>query len=172
MRRCVGFLFSGYWLLGTGYFTIPRMLKRAVSSLLAVVLFVLCGCGFSSKPKSGFAGATGGEQLERQFWDDIQKKDWKDLQPRLAPMFVSSSTAGNRNRQGSIDYWQQWSLQSVSLADVQVQSAGGDFIVTATLTVTGTLSGKPAPVEPVYSMTVWQQVSKGFVVVAHSDTLP
>lgn len=164
--------FTEYWLLGTGYFTIPAMLKRAISSLLAVLLFTLSGCGFSSKPKTGFTGATGGEQLERLFWNDIQKKDWKDLQPRLAPMFVSSSPTGSRNRQASIDYWQQWSLQSVSLADVQVQSAGGDFIVTSTVTVTGTLNGKPAPTEPAYSMTVWQQVSKGFVAVAHSDTLP
>jgi len=149
------------------------MLMRLFTVVLcAVSLFLTAGCTMYSKPKSGFAGATGGEQLERQFWDDIQKKDWKDLQPRLAPMFVSSTATGNRDRQASIDYWQQWSLQSVSLADVQVQSAGTDFVVTATLTVTGTLNGKPAPVEPVHSMTVWQQVSKGFVVVAHSDTLP
>lgn len=148
------------------------MLKRLAAVVLCTVLLFLTGCTMYSKPKSGFAGATGGEQLERQFWDDIQKKDWKDLQPRLAPMFVSSTPTGNRNRQASIDTWQQWSLQSVSLSDVQVQSAGSDFIVTANLTVTGTLNGKPAPVEPVHSMTVWQQVSKGFVAVAHSDTLP
>ena len=148
------------------------MLKPAISSLLAVLLFALSGCGYSSKPKSGFTGATGGEQLERQFWDAIQKKDWKELQPRLAPMFVSSNPSGTRDRQASLDTWKQWSLQSVSLANVQVQSAGGDFIVTTTLTVTGTLDGKPAPAEPVQSMTVWQQVSKGFVAVAHSDTLP
>ncbi|HUN87819.1 MAG TPA: nuclear transport factor 2 family protein [Terriglobales bacterium] len=148
------------------------MPKRLSAVVCAVLLCLLAGCTLYSKPKSGFAGATGGEQLERHFWDAIQKKDWKELQPRLAPMFVTSSPTGARDRQASIDYWQQWNLQSVSLADVQVRSAGADFIVTATLTVTGTLNGKPAPVEPVQSMTVWQQVSKGFVAVAHSDTLP
>jgi hypothetical protein len=173
MRMSVGFFVTGYWLLSTGYFTIPRMLKRFAAVVpSAVLLCLVTACTMNGKPKSGFAGATGGEQLERQFWTDIQKKDWKDLQPRLAPMFASSSLTGNRDRQASIDYWQQWNLQSVSVANVQVQSAGSDFIVTATITVTGALGSKPAPTEPVYSMTVWQQVSKGFVVVAHSDTLP
>jgi hypothetical protein len=125
-----------------------------------------------SKPKSGFAGATGGEQLEKQFWEDIRQKDWKELDQHLAPMFVSTSPDGTSDRAASLERWKQWNLQSVTLADVKVQSAGADFVVTATVNLTGTFAGQPAPAQPVHSMTVWQQVSKGFIIVAHSDTLP
>jgi len=138
-----------------------------------VLLVCLCSaCTMYSKPKSGFAGATGGEQLEKQLWDDIQKKDWKDLEPRLASMLVTTSPDSTRDRAATLDHWKKWELQSVSVSDVQVQSAGADFVVTATVTVTGTLNGAPAPSQPVHTMTVWQQVKKGFVVVAHSDPLP
>ncbi|MGZ4816360.1 MAG: DUF4440 domain-containing protein [Terriglobales bacterium] len=142
--------------------------------LIAVVAAVclLSACTMYSKPKKGFAGATGGEQLEKQLWDDIKAKNWKDLEPRLAPGMVSSSPESTRDRAASIEHWKKWDLQSVSVSDVQVQSAGADFIVTAVVTVTGTVGGQPAPSQAVHSMTVWQQVSKGFVVVAHSDPLP
>ncbi len=149
------------------------MLKRARAVAIPVtLLLVLSACAItSSKPQKGFAGATGGEQLERQLWDDIKAKNWKDLEPRVAPGFVSSGPAGAHDRAATLDNWKKWDVQSVSLSDLQVQSAGGDFIVTATVTLTGTVNGQPAPSQPIHSMTVWQQVSKGFVAVAHSDGL-
>jgi hypothetical protein len=55
---------------------------------------------------------------------------------------------------------------------VQVQTAGADFIVTATLTATGSVGGKAMPSQPIHTMSVWQQVSKGWIVVAHTDALP
>jgi len=151
----------------------PGMFKRACAVVgLAVLLFVLSSCTLYSKPKSGFAGATGGEQLEKQFWDAIKTKNWKDLEPRLAPMFTSSSTDGARDRAASLDRWKQWNLQSVAVSDVQVQSAGADFVVTATVSLTGTLGSQAAPSQPIHTLSVWQQVSKGFVMVAHSDSVP
>jgi hypothetical protein len=148
----------------------PGMFKRALAIVaVSAILFLLPSCTLYSKPKSGFAGATGGEQLEREFWNNIKAKDWKDLGPRLAPTFTSVSSAGTRDRAATLEGWKTWDLQSVSLGDVQVQSAGGDFVVTASVTLTGTLGGQPAPSQPIHTMTVWQQVSKGFVVVAHSE---
>lgn len=150
------------------------MLKRASAiSILAVLLFLLSACAItSSKPQKGFAGATGGEQLEKEFWEAVRTKNWKNVEPHLASMFVSTSPDATRDRAASLEHWKKWDLQSFTVSDVQVQSAGSDFIVTATVTVTGTLGGQPAPSQPFHTMTVWQQVSKGFVVVAHSDPLP
>ena len=150
----------------------PDMLKRLGMLTFLAVLCFLCSCTMYSKPKQGFAGATGGEQLEKQFWDDVRAKNWKDLEPRLAETMVCTSPEATRDRAASLDRWKKWDLQSASVSDVQVQSAGADFIVTAVVTITGTLNGQPAPPQPVHTMTVWQQVSKGFVVVAHSDPLP
>ena len=150
------------------------MSKRVLAvALVGAFLLLLSACAItSSKPQKGFAGATGGEQLEKEFWEAIRTKDWKNVEPRLAPMFVSTSPDATRDRAASLEHWKKWDLQSVTVNDVQVQSAGSDFVVTATVTVTGTLGGQPAPAQPVHTLTVWQQVSKGFIVVAHSDPLP
>jgi hypothetical protein len=150
----------------------PGMLKRLAAIVPVALVCLLCACTMYSKPKKGFAGATGGEQLEKQLWDDIKAKDWKDLEPRLAPMLVSTTPDATRDRAATLERWKKWDLQSVSVSDVQVQSAGADFVVTAVVTVTGTVGGQPAPSQPMHTLTVWQQVKKGFVMVAHTDSLP
>jgi hypothetical protein len=146
------------------------MFKRAAFALL--LTFILTSCSAWKNPPKGWNGATGGEQLERLFWDDIKSKDWNELEKHLEPMFVSTSPNARRDRAASIENWKQYDLKSVNLADVQVQTAGPDFIVTATLTATGTVGGKPISTEPMRTMTVWQQVSKGWVAIAHTDALP
>jgi hypothetical protein len=147
-------------------------MHAAAIAVLGTFLLVLSSCTMYSKPKAGFAGATGGEQLEREMWNAIKAKDWKTLDHHLAPTFVGASNAATRDRAAMLERWKSWNLQSVSVGDVQVQSAGADFIVTAVITIAGSLGGEPAPSQPIRTMTVWQQVSKGFVAVAHSDSLP
>ena len=148
----------------------PDMPKRTLLALLLIVS--LSSCTMWKNPKKGWEGATGGEQLERLFWNEIQAKNWRELDKHLAPLFVASSPDANRERAAAIEHWKTYDLQSVSLADVQVQTGGPDFIVTSTVTLTGTINGHPIPAEPIHSMTVWQQVKKGFVIIAHSDSLP
>jgi hypothetical protein len=141
---------------------------------LSAVLFltvVMCSCSLWKNAPKGWSGATGGEQLERQLWAEIQAKNWSELEKHLEPNFVSTSGDSRRDKTASIERWKQYELQSVNLAEVQVHSAGSDFIVTATVTLNGTANGKTIS-GPVQTMTVWQQVSKGFVAVAHADALP
>lgn len=146
------------------------MLKRIV--FLITATFIISACTLWKNPAKGWAGATGGEQFERLMWNDIKEKNWDNLQKHLEPNFVATSPTARYDKAAAIERWKGYELQSVYLADVQVQTSGADFVVTATLTVTGTANGKPLPAEPMKTMTVWQQVSKGFVAVAHSDVLP
>jgi hypothetical protein len=148
----------------------PGMLKRTASAVLLVV--IMSSCSVWKNPTKGWNGATGGEQLEHLFWDEIKAKNWAELDKHLAPTFVANSPDATRDRAVALDHWKQYDLQSVSIGEVQVQTAGADFIVTATITATGTVGGKPIPAQPIHTMTVWQQVSKGWVVVAHTDSLP
>ncbi len=148
----------------------PVMLKRTGFVLWLVLITTSCSL-WKNAPK-GWNGATGGEQLERLFWDEIKAKNWAELEKHLAPMFVANSPDATRDRAGAIEHWKQFDLQSVSLGDVQVQAAGADFVVTSTLTVTGTVGGKPFAAQPIHAMSVWQQVSKGWIIIAHTDALP
>jgi hypothetical protein len=146
------------------------MFKRLLP-VLAITL-ILSSCNMWKNPPKGWAGATGGEQLERLLWDDIKAKNWKDVDQHLEPNFIATTSTARFDKAASLERWKAYELQSVSLADVQVQTAGADFIVTATMTASGTAGGKPIASEPIKTMTVWQQVSKGWVAVAHTDSLP
>jgi hypothetical protein len=153
--------------------TMPRMRNRsAIVAATVLLLLIATSCTMWKNPPKGWKGATGGEQLERLFWDDIKAKNWADLSMHLEPMFVSIAVDARRDRDASLERWKQYQVQSVSVTEVQVQTAGTDFIVTAKVTLTGSAAGKPLPSQPVTTMTVWQQVSKGWVAVAHSDPLP
>jgi len=146
------------------------MLKRTVFAI--VVVAALSSCSMYKNPPKGWAGATGGEQLERLLWDDIKAKNWMVVESHLEPNFTATTPTARFDKAASLERWKKYELQSVSLAEVQVQTAGADFIVTATLTASGMAGGSPIPAEPIHTMTVWQQVSKGWVAVAHSDSLP
>lgn len=149
------------------------MWKRAAWIVfVGTMLLITSSCNLWKNAPKGWTGATGGEQLERLFWDEVRAKNWAELDLHLAPLFVSTSVDATRDKAASFEHWKQYDLQSVTLADVQVQPAGSDFIVTATVTVTGTVGGKPIPTQPIHTMTVWQPVKKGFVAVAHTDYLP
>ena len=149
------------------------MLKR-LARLAAVgsLLVITTSCNMWKNPPKGWNGATGGEQLERLLWDEIKAKNWAEVEHHLEPLFVSTSPDARRDRAASLEHWKQYEIQTVSVADVQVQTAGADFIVTAKVTLAGSVAGKPFSSAPVQTMTVWQQVSKGWVAVAHSDPLP
>src|SRR3954454_19595835 len=105
------------------------MLTRARLQALALIslVLVLSSCSMWKNPPKGWNGATGGEQLERLFWEDIKAKNWQELDRHLSPTFVANSPAATRDRAASLERWKAYDLQSFSLAEVQVSSAGADF---------------------------------------------
>ena len=146
------------------------MTKRALGSLL--LLMTLTSCSVWKNPPKGWPGATGGEALERQLWNEIKARNWPELEKHLAPLFVANTSTLTLDRAAAVQRWKQFELQSVNVADIQTQPAGTDFVVTANVTLSGTVAGNPIPAEPFRTMTVWQQTSNGWVAVAHSDSLP
>src|SRR5689334_5120132 len=110
------------------------MLKRSDAVAVFVLMLITTSCTMWKSPPKGWSGATGGEQLERQLWNEIKDKNWSELEKHLAPLFVANSSNATHDRAAAIARWKQFELQSVSLADVQVQPAGADFVVTATVT--------------------------------------
>jgi hypothetical protein len=136
-----------------------------------LVVFALSSCSMWKNPPKGWSGATGGEQLERQLWSEIKAKNWSELEKHLAPLFVANSANATHDRAAAVARWKQFDLQSVSLADIQVQPAGTDFVVTATVSATGTIAGNRISAETFRTMTVWQQSGNGWVAIAQSDPL-
>jgi Domain of unknown function (DUF4440) len=125
---------------------------------------------WSEKPATSWSRATGAEHFERLLWRDVREKHWADVERHLAPTFVSIYAGGTRDRAATMDYLRSLSLADYTLGDFSVSSNGADLVVTYTARVMGASNGQPLPSQPIHMMTVWQQVTNGWVAIAHSET--
>jgi hypothetical protein len=140
---------------------------------LAAVLFaalVLTACTmWTEHPVKAWSDATGGEGLERVFWQEVQTKNWTGLEQHLAGNFVSvTPEEGRLDRAGFLDHLKQANLEEYSLGDVQVEMNTQTLVVTYTITLRGTFKGQPLPSTPVHMMTIWQKQKAGWMAIAHS----
>lgn len=111
---------------------------------------------------------TGGESLERAFWNDLKAKNWKDLEPHFAANYVLVTPEGTFDHSQALERWKQLDLQEYSLGDFNIQLNGNAYIVSYTVTLRGTFAGKPLPANPIRAMTVWQQYARLWLTLAHS----
>lgn len=138
------------------------MLKRA--AVVLVVAVGLSSCTIYSKPASGWSGATGGEKIEQYFWDEVKSKDFRKVQLRLSSTLVASGPNGTMDRDAFLKQIQSSNATSVSLSDCASNINGGDLMIACTLQRDGSSGGRFA------TLSVWQQYSKGCLMVAHSET--
>ena len=145
------------------------MVRSALVCSLMGLVVSLAACTMWEKPASGWSGATGGEQLERQFWKDISKQNWSELQKHLAPNFTAVTPGGKLDRNGSLTYWRSLQLTEYALGEFAVRQNGADFVVTYTLTrPTGSANSSASAL---HMMSVWQEVSDRWLMIAHSASV-
>ncbi len=140
------------------------MLKRTIVTIL--MLACAAACTMWKKPGSGWSGATGGEQLEKLFWDDVKDKDFKSVERHLADTFAGAGPAGPQTRAAFLGELQAYQLTSVSLANCATQLNGADLMVTCVIRREGSAPGLRAAA----TLSVWQQLKKGWVMVAHAES--
>ena len=145
------------------------MLQRPITLGLLASFALLAGCtAYPERPVKAFTNATGGEGLERAFWTDVQKQDWKDLQAHLAGNFVYVTSAGRVDRTQAVQELQQLQLQDYSLGDLATEMNRDAFVVSYTITLRGTTKGQALSAQPQRRVTVWQQQKSGWVAIAHT----
>ncbi|MGI9103784.1 MAG: nuclear transport factor 2 family protein [Terriglobales bacterium] len=135
-------------------------------TILFVLFATATACNMWSKPPKGWSGATGGEQIETLFWKDVQTKDWKEVDRHLAATFTATGSGGTADRAAFLQRLQQSPVADVSLTGCNVETNGADMVVACTLNARW--GGNPASVSS--TLSVWQQLKKGWVMVAHADT--
>jgi hypothetical protein len=151
----------------------PAMMKARALLLcgLAAALAACSACTmWKAKPGNSWSSATAAEQFERLMWRDVKKQRWAQVEGHLAPNFVSLYAGGIRDRAGTMAYLKSLALADYSLGDFNTTTNGADLVVTYTARVTGTYQGQPLPSDPIRMMTVWQQVTRSWVAIAHSET--
>jgi hypothetical protein len=134
------------------------MLKRAAAMVLLLASTV--SCSMWNKPATGWSGATGGEQLERLFWDDVKAKNTKSLDQHIAATFAGTGATGPQDRASFMSQLQAYELRAVTLSDCSSKLNGIDLMITCVLHRDGTT---------VSTLSVWQQLKMGWVMVAHAE---
>ncbi len=120
------------------------------------------------KKPAAWTDITGGESMERVFWRQVKARDWAGVEQHLAANYVFASPAGVYDAAEAIERWKQTEVDDYSLGDFNVQLSGNSYIVTYTATVRGKRAGQPLPSGPFRAMTIWQQVARNWVAIAHS----
>jgi hypothetical protein len=147
------------------------MPRRSRLLLLAAAMLpaLLSACTIWREPAvHTWRTATGGHHYEQLIWQEIKAGNWAQVERRLGATFVSVAPDGRRDRAAFMQELRRLQLEDFQLADLEVRPAGGDMIVTYTARLRGAFAGRPLPAHPLRMMTVWQQVGRAWIVVAHS----
>jgi ketosteroid isomerase-like protein len=137
--------------------------------LASVLLATLTSCTmWGDRPAHRFSEATGGENLERVFWQEMKARNWAEVSAHLAPNLLVVSPAGTMNRDQMLEHLKQVQLHDYSLGDFQVEWHGPTVVVSYTVTATGTAAGRPFPPEPVRRVSVWQKSKEHWLLIAHT----
>ena len=134
-----------------------------------VIVLGLSGCTIGGESKHPtWKNSTGAEQYERLMWQAIRDKEWNDVQYHLAPAFVGVNASGQAlDRSAWLDYWKSVPIKDFSIAEVMVQPAGADMVVTYIFHAGGITATPGAGLRVV---SVWQQVKGGWVLTTTAMT--
>jgi len=146
------------------------MRNRPAALLLFGTMLLLSGCTvWGEHPVRHWPDATGGEGLERSYWNDVKAKQWDELERHLASNYVLfTPEEGRLDRPAALAHLQPLRLDEYSLGDLQTELNGQTLVVTYSITMRGTFNGQPLPSAPVRMMTVWQQQKSGWMAIAHT----
>lgn len=135
-----------------------------ISGLLLCV--VLTGC-LKTPGGSKWTSATGAEQYERLMWQSIHDQKWDEVEHHLAPTFVGVCPNGQKfDRAGWVEYWKGRPAVDSSLGELSVQPNGADMVVSYQVHLSGAGSGSSG----MQVVSVWQQLKRGWVLIAQTMT--
>jgi Domain of unknown function (DUF4440) len=113
-----------------------------------------------------------GEKLERRMASDIQAKNWKAVEAKIADGFQSLHPDGVRDRAGELALLKGMNFGAFTLDNFKSTTIGDNIIVTFTMTVAETIDGKQLPAKPAYRLSVWKKGVNGWQWISHANFTP
>jgi len=148
------------------------MNRSRLSALLSAITLVLSltACSLWSQSKNpAWTTATGAEQFERLMWKALKDKNWLDLETHFSSNFVYLGAEGKMDKDQVMKVLRTADIKDYTLGDFTTTPSGTDIICTYTVTMKGTMGGKPVSESPTRVMTIWQQGKSGWQQIAESE---
>lgn len=141
-------------------------------ALLAAVIFALLaspGCTFYGEhPAKTMEQATGGEGLERVFWQNVQAANWVEVERAIASNYAGAGPDGTFDRTAAMNKYRSWQLKEYAIGDLKTELNTTTIVVTYNITLNGSAGSQPLPSTPQHMLTVWQQQKARWVMIAQS----
>jgi hypothetical protein len=142
----------------------------------ALVLVMFCagvllqGCTmWREHTVNKWADATGGEGLERSFWNEVKNKNWTELERHIGGNYIFMTPAGRLERAPALERIKELGIHDFSLGEMETELDRDTIVVTYSITLSGTRAGQPLPAAPTRRMAVWQQQKSGWIKIADSE---
>jgi hypothetical protein len=152
--------------------TISGMSKVYRATLLFFLMVATACTVYRERMAQKFGDATGGEALERVFWNEVKAGSWSELEGVIASNYIATTPDGTLDRNAALGQYRQYKLKDFSIGDLKTELNGLTIVVAYNITLNGTVNGQPLPATPQHMMTVWQEQARGWVVIAHSVSQP
>ena len=134
---------------------------------IVAMLLPLCACTEGKPPElQKWPAATGAEAYERLWWKAVQDRDFKIAERHLAPIYTLTTPTGIRGRDQAIEYFQSRDITAINIGEFDVRPQGPDMVVSYSASVQTKASATP---QRYYMTTVWQQIKRGWIAIAHSE---
>src|ERR1700677_558338 len=144
------------------------MRKIWIASLLAAALATigLSGCTFYGEKKPPtLQSTTSAEQNERLFWLAVKAKNWQQLPGMLAANVMYSVGGKILNKDQVVPYLQGLNITDFTISNMVVKPNGVDMTLSYTLQI----SPAGGSLQTLTAISVWQQVAKGSILIAHTE---
>ena len=109
-------------------------------------------------------------QRER-FAGEVDRAGDYEIDRVVASNYVGTAPGALLDRAAALEQYRQWKLTDFAMGDLKTELNGPTFIVTYSITLSGTAAGQALP-SPQHMMTVWHQHKSGWMVIAHSASQP
>jgi hypothetical protein len=152
-----------------------RIMNRVTTFRLAFAVAVCLRFStfwIQAQPTATASETSEGEKLERQMASDIQAKNWKAVEARIAKGFQSVHPDGVRDRAGEIALLKEMNFGAFTLSNFKSTTIGDNIVVTFTMTVAETIDGKQLPAKPAYRLSVWKKGVNGWQWISHANFTP
>jgi hypothetical protein len=145
------------------------MRNRILIFVLVWAVALLQGCTmWREHAVNKWTDATGGEGLERSFWNEVKNKNWNELERHIAGNYILIASEGRLERAQALERIKELQLQDFSIGEMQTELHRDTIVVTYSITLRGTHAGEPLPTGPIRRMAVWQQQKSGWMKIADS----
>ena len=138
--------------------------------VLVYATILLQGCTvWREHTVNKWADATGGEGLERSFWNEVKNENWNELERHIAGNYILITLDTRLDRAPALERIKELRIQDFSMGELQTELHRDTLVVGYDITLRGTRAGQPLPQGPVRRMAVWQQQKSGWMKIADSE---